>query len=91
MQENFGQEYQILKDQGFQPGMSKFYMGIRCNKGNGLGLFNIAVYWKRKYRNNGLKQPWYILTNLPTFKQTLEVYPCCWGIEQFFKDCKTGG
>ena len=56
-QENFGEEYQILKDQGFQPGMSKFYMGIRCNKGDGLGLFNIAVYWKRKYRNNGSKQP----------------------------------
>ena len=71
--------------------MSKFYMGIRCNKADALGRFNIAVYWKRKYRNNGLKQPWYILTNLPTFKQTLEVYRCRWGIEQFFKDCKTGG
>ncbi|NRB07550.1 MAG: hypothetical protein HRU34_10140 [Richelia sp.] len=66
-------------------------MGIRCKKGDGLGLFNIAVYCEQKYRNNRSKKPWYILTHLPTFKQTLEVYPCCWGIEQFFKDCKTGG
>jgi hypothetical protein len=52
---------------------------------------SIAVYWKRKYRNSGPKEPWYILTNLPTLKQTLCLYRCRWGIEQFFKDCKTGG
>ena len=46
---------------------------------------------KRKYRQKGPKEPWYILTNLPTLKQTLAVYRCRWGIEQFFKDCKTGG
>jgi len=28
---------------------------------------------------------------LPTLKQTLCLYRCRWGIEQFFKDCKTGG
>ncbi|AFZ01289.1 IS4 family transposase [Calothrix sp. PCC 6303] len=90
-QEESDEEYQILKDKGFKPGMSKFYIGVKCNKGDGLGLFNLAVYWKRKYRNQGSQQPWYILTNLPTFKQTLEVYRCRWGIEQFFRDCKTGG
>ena len=83
--------YQILNHQGFKPGMAKFYIGVKCNKGNGLGPFNIAVYWKRKYRNKGPKEPWYILTNLPSLKQALTVYRCRWGIEQFFKDCKTGG
>ncbi|CDN16896.1 transposase [Richelia intracellularis] len=63
LQDNFGEEYQIIKEQEFKFEMSNFYMVIRCNKGDGLGLFNIAVYWKRKYRNNGSKQPWYILTN----------------------------
>ena len=53
--------------------------------------FNLAVYWKRKYRKKGPKEPWYILTNLPNLKLTLEVYCCRWGIEQMFKDCKTGG
>jgi len=84
-------DYQVLKAQGFQPGASKFYVGVNCNKGDGLGPFNLAVYWKRKYRQKGPKEPWYILTSLPTLKQALAVYRCRWGIEQFFKDCKTGG
>jgi IS4 transposase len=71
--------------------MSKFYQGVKCGKGDELGLFNIAVYWKRKYRHKGPKEPWYILRNLPNLKQTLCLYRCRWGIEQFFKDCKTGG
>lgn len=90
-QEPTGQEYQVLKNQGFQPGMSKFYQGVKCGKGEDNGLFNIAVHWKRKYRNKGSKEPWYILTNLPNLQQTLCLYRCRWGIEQFFKDCKTGG
>ena len=71
--------------------MSPFYQGIRCNKGDGMGPFNLAVYWKRNYRNVEPKEPWYILTNLPTLQQALVVYRCRWGIEQLFKDCKTGG
>ncbi|OBU76368.1 IS4 family transposase [Cylindrospermopsis raciborskii] len=90
-QEEIGVEYQVLKNQGFKPGMSKFYQGVKCGKGDELGLFNIAVYWKRKYCHKGPKEPWYILTNLPNLKQTLCLYRCRWGIEQFFKDCKTGG
>jgi hypothetical protein len=83
-QEKPEQEYQVLKNQGFKPGMSKFYEKVKCGKGDELGLFNIAVYWKRKYRNKGPKEPWYILTNLPTLQQTLCLYRCRWGIEQFF-------
>lgn len=90
-QQPAGEDYQILKDQGFQPGMSQFYGEVKCNKGDGLGPFNIAAYWKRKYRRKGPQEPWYVLTNLPSLKQTLAVYRCRWGIEQFFKDCKTGG
>jgi Transposase DDE domain len=26
------EDYPVLKDLGFKPGMSKFYQGIRCNK-----------------------------------------------------------
>lgn len=90
-QEPKQEDYQVLKDLGFKPGMSKFYQGIRCNKGDGIGPFNLAVYWKRKYHNAGAKEPWYILTNLPTLKQALAVYRCRWSIEQLFKDCKTAG
>lgn len=90
-QEAKQEDYQVLKDLGFKPGMSKFYQGIRCNKGDGIGPFNLAVYWKRKYHKAGAKEPWYILTTLPTLKQALAVYRCRWGIEQLFKDCKTAG
>jgi hypothetical protein len=83
--------YQALKSKGFKPGMSHFYQAVHCNKADGLGPFNVAVYWKRKYRGNGPKAPWYILTNLPTLKQALAVYRARWGIEQFFKACKTSG
>lgn len=84
-------EYTVVKDLGMQPGMRQFYRGILANKGDGLGPFNLAIYWKRKYRNKGPKEPWYILTNLPNLKQAIEIYRCRWGIEQLFKDCKTGG
>ncbi|PNJ99824.1 transposase, partial [Cylindrospermopsis raciborskii] len=53
LQEEIGLEYQVLKNQGFKPGMSKFYQGVKCGKGDELGLFNIAVYWKRKYCHKG--------------------------------------
>ena len=89
--EHLNEDYKVLKDQGFKPGMSKFYQDIHCNKGDGLGTFNLAVYWKRKYIKKAPKVPWYILTNLPTLKQALAIYRCRWGIEQFFKDCKSGG
>ena len=59
-QEKYEQEYKVLKNQGFKPGMSKFYERVKCGKEDELGLFNIAVYWKRKYRNKGPKEPWYI-------------------------------
>lgn len=85
------EDYQVLKELGFKPGMCQFYSGIRCNKGDGIGPFNLALYWKRKYRSPGSQDPWYILTNLPTLKQALSVYRSRWSIEQLFKDCKTGG
>lgn len=91
MQERLGEEYQAIKNLGFKPGMSQFYERIFCNKTDQIGPFNLAIYWKRKYRGKGPKDPWYILTNLPTLKQTLDIYKCRWGIEQMFKDCKTSG
>lgn len=84
-------EYQVVKDLDIQPGMVRFYPHVFCNKGDGLGPFHLAIYWKRKYRGQGPKAPWYILTNLTEVKQVTAIYRCRWGIEQLFKDCKTGG
>lgn len=85
------ESYRGLKHLGFKPGQSAFYQGVLCNKCEGLGPFNLVLYWKRKYRQAGPKDPWYLLTNLASLKQALALYRCRWGIEQMFKDCKSGG
>lgn len=86
-----GTEYQALKQMGFQPGEAHFFQKISCNKEFQLSGFNLAVRWKRKYREKHHEQPWYLLTSLPSLKQTLAVYRARWGIETMFKDCKMGG
>lgn len=67
-------DYEIVGNQGFKPGQSEFYTRVLCNKEDDIGPMNLAVYWKRKYRGKGAKEPWYILTNLPTLKQALAIY-----------------
>lgn len=84
-------DYETVGSQGFQPGQSRFYTHVFCNKEEHIGPLNLAVYWKRRYRGKGPKEPWYILTNLPTLKQALAMYRARWGIEQMFKDMKTSG
>lgn len=84
-------DYQALKSMGFGPGMRRFFIDIFLGKEDQLGPFNLAVYWKRKYRGKGGKEPWYILTSLPNLKLALKLYECRWGIEMMFKDCKSGG
>ena len=91
---NFSQDaqnYQSLEDLGFKPGMSKFFKAVYINKNDPLGPFNLATYWKRKYRRKGPNEPWYILTSCQDLKTTLRFYRARWGIETMFKDCKTGG
>jgi len=60
------QIYLALKDLGIEPGQSQFYPNIRCTKEHQLGNFNLAAYWKRKYRNKkSPKDPWFILRSDP--------------------------
>ncbi len=84
-------DYETVGSQGFQPGQGRFYTQVFCNKEDDIGPLNLAVYWKRSYRGKRPKEPWYILTNLPTLKQALAMYRARWGIEQMFKDMKTSG
>ncbi|MCU0542653.1 MAG: hypothetical protein MUE44_10725 [Oscillatoriaceae cyanobacterium Prado104] len=60
-------------------------------KKKGFSRFNLAAYWKRKYRGKQEDKPWYLLTNLPDLKSAIGVYSQRYGIEAMFKDCKTGG
>jgi hypothetical protein len=83
--------YRALKDLEIKPGKSRFYANIYCTKAHQLGGFNLAAYWKRKYRGRGPKEPWYILTSLNSLPRTLSIYAARWGIETMFRDLKTGG
>jgi Transposase DDE domain len=47
------------------PGIRQFYSGVNFTQKKGFGRFNLAVYWKRKYRGKQDKEAWYLLTNLP--------------------------
>jgi Transposase DDE domain len=86
-----GFDYQSLKDLGIKPGTTRFITEISCTQKHQIGSFNLGVTWKRKYRGQGAKEPWYILTNLDNLNLTLSFYKARWGIESMFKDCKTGG
>ena len=83
--------YYPLKDLNLKPGMSRFLTDISCTKAHQLTGFNLAAYWKRKYRGRGSKEPWYILTSLNSLPKALSVYSARWGIETLFRDLKTGG
>lgn len=83
--------YLALKDLDIKPGTSRFYVNISCTKAHQIGDFNLAAYWKRKYRGRQPKEPWYILTSFKSLPRTLCVYAARWGIETMFRDLKTGG
>jgi len=73
------------------PGQRKFLGEINITQKKGLSRFNLAVYWRRKYRTKQEKSPWYLLTNLSDLETAVKAYKQRWGIEAMFKDCKTGG
>lgn len=55
---------QKLSALGIVPGTKIFLSNINITKKKGFGRFNLAAYWKRKYKNKVEKEPWYLLTNL---------------------------
>jgi hypothetical protein len=85
------QTFQSLDTIPVKPGIHLFYEKISLTKKKGFSRFNLAAYWKRKYRGKQEDEPWYLLTNLPDLKSALGVYSQRYGIEAMFKDCKTGG
>lgn len=82
---------QTLRSLALFPGKRLFLTGIGITKKKGFGKFNLAGYYKRKYKGKQEKEPWYILTNLTNLSEVLKVYRTRMGIEAMFKDCKTGG
>jgi hypothetical protein len=85
------QKFQPLKNIFVYPGIQRFYVDINLTQKSGFGRFNLAVYWKRKYRGKQEDEAWYLLTNLPDLKTAIKIYTQRFGIEAMFRDCKTGG
>lgn len=73
------------------PGGRRFYQNVNLTQNKGFGRCNLAVYWKRKYRDKQEPQSWYLSTNLPDVSTTVNIYNQRFGIEAMFRDCKTGG
>lgn len=84
-------KHQKLSGLGIAPGTKVFLSNINITKKKGFGHFNLAAYWKRKYKNKIEKEPWYLLTNLDNLEEIITIYRQRMGIEAMFKDCKTGG
>lgn len=85
------QSFQTLESLTIYPGIRQFYTNIKLTQKRGFGRFNLAIYWKRKYRGKQEKSAWYLLTNLPDLSTSVKIYGQRFGIEAMFKDCKTGG
>jgi hypothetical protein len=83
--------FQPLSNLPLKPGIRLFYPHVSLTKRKGFNRFNLAAYWKRKYKSKQSNDPWYLLTNLPTLKSAIQIYSQRYGIEAMFKDCKTGG
>jgi hypothetical protein len=85
------QRFKSLSQVEIYPGMKQFLTNITLTQKKGFGRFNLAIYWKRKYKRKQEQSPWYLLTNLPDCETAVKIYGKRFGIEAMFKDCKTGG
>jgi len=45
------QEYQQLHELGLIPGIGFYLTGVKVTKQQGFGQFDVAAYWRRKYRD----------------------------------------
>jgi hypothetical protein len=56
------------------PGQREFFSEINITKKKGFCPFNLAVYWRRKYKKKQEKDPWYLLTNLGNLETAVKAY-----------------
>lgn len=83
--------WQRLDELPIKPGVALYYQGKRIRKTRAVSGFSLAAKWKRNYRNQTTKGPWYILTNMGSLTVAIQGYKRRMGIEEMFRDCKSGG
>ena len=82
---------QRLDRLGIVPGTSLYFQGVRVRKTRPVVGFDIACKWKRNYQGLKVKEAWFILTDLGSLPVAIAAYKKRMGIEEMFRDCKTGG
>lgn len=92
MQQCAQQPWQALSEIALKPGQCVWYEGVCLVKHQGISGANVAG--KRGFKPESKEpyhEPWWLLTNLASAKEAIERYACRWGIEEMFRDCKSGG
>ena len=85
------QIWQRLDELPIKPGVALYYQGKRLRKTRPVLGFALAAKWKRNYRGLTTKGPWFILTNQGNLSIAMAAYKRRMGIEEMFRDCKSGG
>ena len=86
-----GEIWLQLEQLGLVPGMQLYLNGVSVTKQKGFGKFNVACKWKRKYWGWAPDEGWFILTNLEDLESAILAYKKRFGIEEMFRDFKSGG
>lgn len=84
-------KHQSLNSLEIKPGSKVLYDDVLVTEDNPRNRLNVVIYWKRKYNNKQLPNPWYLLTNLKNKEEVIKVFASRGGIEAMFRDCKSGG
>ncbi|MCC3595835.1 MULTISPECIES: IS4 family transposase [unclassified Microcoleus] len=83
--------WQRLDELGIVPGTSLYVQGKKVRKTRSTTGFELACKWKRNYGKYQVKEAWFILTDLGSLPAAINAYKQRMGIEEMFRDCKTGG
>ena len=83
--------WQRLDELGIVPGTSLYFQGKRVRKTQPATGFDVACKWKRDYGAWKVDEAWFILTDLGSLPAAINAYKQRMGIEEMFRDCKTGG
>jgi hypothetical protein len=83
--------WQRLEQLGIVPGTSLYFQGKRVRKTQPATGFEVACKWKKNYRAWKVDEAWFILTDLGSLSAAIDAYKQRMGIEEMFRDCKTGG
>ncbi|PZO92752.1 MAG: hypothetical protein DI617_09430, partial [Streptococcus pyogenes] len=84
------QIWQRLDELPIKPGVALYYQGKRIRKTQPVSGFFLAAKWKKNYRNQTTKEPWYILTNLGRLTGAIQAYKRRMGIEEMGKKNPSG-